>query len=143
MSTSVSSPVVQVYLNFAGRCEEAIEFYKTALDAKVEMILRFKDAPADSQCPGADGDKVMHSGFRIGNTLVMASDCAGGDKPKFEGFSLAISVTSEADADRLFAALSEGGKVEMPLDKTFWSPRFGVVSDKFGVSWMIDTTAPA
>lgn len=138
MSTSAPTTVVQAYLNFEGRCEEAVEFYRQALGAEVEMMMRFKDAPADSQCPGSDGNKIMHSAFRIGSTTVMASDCRNTGKPNFEGFSLSLSIPTEAEADRLFNALADGGKVEMPLEKTFWSPKFGVVADKFGVSWMIN-----
>lgn len=141
---------VQVYLFFDGRCEEALEFYRGALGAEVTMLMRFKDAPpepAESSEAGKSGEscmpppgsenKVMHASFRIGDTTVMASDghCQG--KPSFQGFSLSLNVSSEAEADRLFAALAEGGQVQMPLAKTFYSPRFGMVADRFGVSWMI------
>ncbi len=131
---------VQAYLFFDGRCEEAIEFYKTALGAKVEMLMHFKDNPEPPQAgasPPAPADKVMHASLRIGDTAVMASDgrCLG--KPAFQGFALTITAQSEAEADRLFAALSEGGQVQMPLTKTFFSPRFGMVADRFGVGWMI------
>ena len=131
---------VQPYLFFDGRCEEAVDFYKKALGAKVEMLMRFKENPEPPQPgmvpPGSD-DKIMHTCFRIGDTSVMASDghCAG--RPSFQGFSLSISVSSGAEADRLFAALADGGQVQMPLAKTFFSPRFGMVADRFGVSWMI------
>ena len=130
----------QPYLFFDGRCEEAIEFYKSKLGAKVEMLMRFKDSPEPAQPgmvpPGAE-NKVMHSCFRIGDTAVMASDgrCMG--KPSFQGFSLSITAPNEAEAERLFAALGEGGQVQMPLTKTFFSPRFGMVGDRFGVSWMV------
>jgi len=131
---------VQPYLFFDGRCEEAVEFYKSKLGAKVEMLMRFKDSPEPAQPgmvpPGAE-NKVMHSCFRIGDTAVMASDgrCLG--KPSFEGFSLSITVPNEGEAERLFAALGDGGQVQMPLTKTFFSPRFGMVGDRFGVSWMV------
>ena len=131
---------VQSYLFFDGRCEEAIEFYKSKLGAKVEMLMRFKDSPEPAQPgmvpPGAE-NKVMHSCFRIGDTAVMASDgrCLG--RPSFEGFSLSITVPNEGEAERLFAALGDGGQVQMPLTKTFFSPRFGMVGDRFGVSWMV------
>jgi PhnB protein len=131
---------VQAYLFFDGRCEEAVEFYKKALGAKVEMLMRFKENPEPPQPgmvpPGAE-DKIMHTCFRIGDTSVMASDghCTG--KPSFQGFSLSISAPNAAEADRLFAALADGGKIQMPLAKTFFSPRFGMVADRFGVSWMI------
>ena len=132
--------LVQPYLFFDGRCEEAIEFYRTKLGAEVTMLMRFKDSPEPPQpgCvpPGAE-NKVMHSSFRIGDSTVMASDgrCTG--QPSFQGFSLSITVSSEAEADRLFNAIADGGQVQMPLNKTFFSPRFGMVADRFGVSWMI------
>ena len=131
---------VQPYLFFDGRCEEAIEFYKSALGAKVEMLLRFKespDRPPPGMVPPGSEDKVMHTCLRIGDTAVMASDgrCLG--KPSFSGFSLSLTARDEPEADRLFAALADGGEVQMPLAKTFFSPRFGMVADRFGVSWMI------
>ncbi|HEV7403976.1 MAG TPA: VOC family protein [Chthoniobacteraceae bacterium] len=136
---------LQIYLNFDGRCEEAVEFYKRTLGAQVDVLMRAKDAPATENCPppAADqGDKIMHTTFRIGGIAVMASDCHSGGQPKFEGFSLTLSVPDEAECDRLVAALADGGKVEMPPAKTFWSPRFAVVSDRFGVSWMVNTCTP-
>lgn len=131
---------VQPYLFFDGRCEEAIEFYKRALGAEVEMLMRFKESPEPPQPgtvpPGAE-HKVMHSSFRIGETTVMASDGQCQGKPNFQGFSLSLTVKNEAEADRLFKALGDGGQVRMPLSKTFFSPRFGMVADRFGVSWMV------
>jgi PhnB protein len=131
---------VQPYLFFDGRCEEAIEFYKSALGAKVEMLLRFRespDPPPPGMVPPGSEDKVMHACVRIGDAAVMASDGLCRGKPSFSGFSLSLTARDEADADRLFAALAEGGEVQMPLAKTFFSPRFGMVADRFGVSWMI------
>jgi PhnB protein len=131
---------VQPYLFFDGRCEEAIEFYKSALGAKVDMMMRFKDSPEPvppGMCaPGSD-DKVMHAALRIGNTVVMASDGMAGGKPEFKGFSLSVNAANEAEADKVFGALGKGGKVTLPLGKTFYSPRFGMVTDKFGVGWMV------
>ena len=130
----------QPYLIFDGRCEEAIEFYKSALGAEVTMLMRFKDSPEPHPPgmlpPGAES-KVMHASLRIGDSTVMASDgqCLG--QANFQGFSLALSVSNDAEAERLFAALADGGKVCMPLAKTFFSSRFGMVADRFGVSWMI------
>ena len=128
---------IQPYLQFDGRCEEAIEFYKTALGAELEQLMRFKDAPDTAMVPPGSGNKVMHSSFRIGNTRVMASDgyCKG--SPNFEGFSLSIMTPDAAKADRLFKALENGGEVQMPLTEPFFSPRFGMADDRFGVSWMI------
>ena len=130
---------VQSYLFFDGRCEEAIEFYKRTLGAEVEMLMRFKDnpEPQPGMCPPGSEDKVMHACFRVGNTAVMASDGMAQGKPEFKGFSLSLDAATEAEADRLFAALGEGGQVQMPQAKTFFSPRFGMVADRFGVSWMV------
>jgi PhnB protein len=131
---------VQPYLFFDGRCEEAIEFYRKAVGAQVDMVMRYRespDPPPPGMCaPGSD-NKIMHSSLRIGDAIVMASDgrCMG--QPKFQGFSLSITAKNEAEAEKLFAALGDGGQVQMPLTKTFFSPRFGMVADKFGVGWMV------
>jgi PhnB protein len=129
--------VVQPYLFFDGRCEEAIEFYKKALGATVDMLMRFKDSPDQSMVSPASKDKVMHSTIRIGDSIIMASDgdCKG--QGKFAGFSLSLTPGTEADAKRIFTGLSEGGAVRMPLTKTFFSPCFGMLADKFGIGWMI------
>jgi PhnB protein len=137
--------LVQPYLFFEGRCEEAIAFYQKTLGAEVTMLVRFKDSPdppPPGMVPPGSEDKVMHASLRIGETAVMASDgrCAG--QPRFGGISLSLSVADAADADRLFAALGEGGQVQMPIGKTFFSPRFGIVADRFGVSWMIVAESP-
>ena len=138
--TQAAAQQVQPYLFFDGRCEEAIEFYKSALGAKVDGLMRFKDSPepvpAGMCAPGSE-DKVMHAAFRIGDSLVMASDGMAGGKPEFKGFSLSVNAATEAEADKLFAALGKGGQVQMPLGKTFFSPRFGMVADRFGMSWMV------
>ena len=131
---------VEPYLFLDGRCEEAIEFYRKTLGAKVEMLMRFKDSPAPQQpgmVPPGAGDKVMHASLRIGDTTVMASDgeCLG--RPSFQGFSLSLTARDDAEAERLFAALGNGGKVQMPLAKTFFSSRFGMLADRFGVQWMV------
>ena len=131
---------VQSYLFFDGRCDEALEFYKRAIGAEVTMLMRFKESPDAGKpggCAPTDANKVMHASFRVGESTLMASDgrCTG--QPKFEGFSLSISAANEAEADKLFNALSPGGKVVMPLAKTFYSPRFGMVVDQFGVMWMV------
>jgi PhnB protein len=134
---------VQSYLFFDGNCEQAIEFYKKALGAQVEMLMRYKEAPQPpppGMVPPGYENKVMHSSFRIGETTVMASDdCTG--HPKFGGFSLSIAVADSAAAERVFNALADGGKVTMPLAKTFWSPRFGMLADRFGVHWMVNAMA--
>ncbi|MGH7170695.1 MAG: VOC family protein [Gemmataceae bacterium] len=131
---------VQAYLNFDGRCEEAVEFYRRALGAEVTFLMRYKDSPepcAPGMIPSGAENKVMHSSFRIGDTTVMASDCHCQGKSSFQGISLSLTVLDEAKAERLFTALGDGGNVLQPFTKTFFSPRFGVVADRFGVCWMI------
>jgi PhnB protein len=131
---------VQPYLFFDGRCEEAVEFYRSALGAEVTMLMRFKDSPEPLEpgmVPPGAGDKVMHVSFRIGETTVLASDGRCEGRPSFQGFSLSLTVPNEAEAERLFASLAEGGQVQMPLTKTFFSSRFGMIADRYGVSWMI------
>ena len=134
---SPSAMLVQPYLFFEGRCEDALAFYRGALGAEVTMLMRFKESPDPGMVAPGTGDKVMHASFRIGETTVMASDgqCLG--KPTFQGFSLSLTVPNDAEAERLFAKLADGGQVQMPLNKTFFSSRFGMVADRFGVSWMV------
>jgi PhnB protein len=139
------STIVQPYLFFGGRCDEALAFYKEAVGAQVDMLMRFNESPKPLPPgvlqPGFE-NKVMHSAFRIGATTVMASDgCAEGSS--FKGFSLSLAVATEAEADRAFAALSAGGEVTMPLGQTFWSPRYGMLTDRFGISWMVGVFAAA
>ncbi len=145
MSTPKDNRIIQPYLFFNGNCEQAVDFYRKALGAEVEMMMRFKESP-EPHPPGmlAPGweDKVMHSSLRIGQTTVMASDGCGTEKSAFDGFSLSLAVATEAEADRAFAALADGGQVRMPLAKTFWSPRFGMLQDRFGIGWMISVTSP-
>jgi len=140
MNASNQQAMVQPYLFFNGRCEEAVEFYRQALGAKVEMMMRFKESPEPPQpgmVPPGFENKIMHTSFTVGQTTVMASDGCSADKANFEGFSLSIAVASEAEAQRVFGALSQGGQVRMPLTKTFWSPCFGMVADRFGIGWMV------
>jgi PhnB protein len=135
--------LVQPYLNFDGRTEEALEFYRRALGAEVTMLMRFKDMPEPPQPgtvpPGAE-NKVLHASFRIGDSTVLASDSHCTGRTNFQGFSLSLTVRDEAEAKRRFASLAEGGQVQMPLAKTFFSPSFGMVADRFGVSWMVYVT---
>lgn len=128
------------YLFFDGRCEEAIDFYKKALGAEVEMMMRFKEAPESpppDMVPPGNEDKIMHACMNINGTSVMASDGGCGNAAKFDGFSLSVTAKDEPEADRMFEALADGGKVEMPMGKTFFAKRFGMVADKFGVGWMV------
>jgi PhnB protein len=130
---------VQPYLFFDGCCEEALEFYREKLGADVTMFVRFKDVSEEQMefIPEGCENKIMHARFRIGDTAVMASDghCQG--HPSFEGFCLSVTASTPSDAEFMFAQLSDGGKVQVPLSKTFFSPRYGMVSDRFGVSWMV------
>jgi PhnB protein len=131
--------IVQPYLNFDGRCEEAVEFYKSALGAKVELMMRCKDAPlaaGQKLSPGSE-DKILHVAFRVGDSLMMASDGYVTNAPVFKGFTLSLSASDPAHAKRLFDGLSAGGKVTMPLQETFYSPCFGMLEDKFGMGWMV------
>jgi PhnB protein len=130
---------VQPYLNFNGRCQEAIDFYKGALGAQVQMLMHFKDCPEPQQgmITPESKDKVMHAALKIGDSTVFASDGRCGGTTNFQGISLSLDAKTEADAKRLFGALAEGGQVQMPLTKTFFSPSFGMVADRFGVNWMV------
>jgi PhnB protein len=142
---NVGNPKVTAspYLYFGGRCDEAIEFYEQAVGAEVQFVFRYKDGPDQSMTPPAAGDKVMHARILVGNTVIFVSDghCEG--KTDFKGFSLSIAAPSEADAERIFEALAKGGSVTMPMGKTFFSPKFGMVVDKFGVPWMVIKEEPA
>jgi PhnB protein len=138
---------VQPYLDFGGRCDEALAFYREAIGAEVLMLMRFSQNPEPMPpgvLPAGYEDKVMHVSFRVGGSTLMASDGCGPGK-SFQGISLSLAVATEADAEKAFAALGVGGTVTMPLTKTFWSPRFGMVRDRFGLDWMVTvaTGAPA
>ena len=130
---------IQPYLFFDGRCQEALDYYVSALGAKVEMAMKFKDSPEppDQKMAQVSGDNIMHASFRIGDSVLMASDGFGKGKPVFQGVSLSLAVNSVADADRYFSALAKGGTIQQPLTKTFFAPSFGIVTDKFGVPWMV------
>jgi PhnB protein len=144
MNTTKDNRFIQPYLFFNGSCEQAIEFYRKAIGAEVEMMMRFKESPEPhppGAVPSGFEDKIMHASFRIGQTTVMASDGCSADKANFEGFSLSLSVPNETEADRAFNALADAGQVKLPLTKTFFSSRFGMVEDRFGIGWMI-TVAP-
>jgi len=132
---------VQPYLFFNGCCEEAVEFYKKTLGAEVTMLMRFKDSPEPpppGMVPPGSENKVMHTSFSLGETTVMASDGECSGQTSFQGFALSLTVPAEAEAEQLFASLADGGQVQMPLAKTFFSPCFGMVVDRFGVSWMVN-----
>ncbi len=136
---------LQPYLFFDGRCEEALDFYRKALGAEVTFVMRYKESPEpppSGMVPPGSGDKIMHSAIRVGETMILASDghCSG--RTNFQGFSLTLVTATEEEAKRRFAALGEGGKVQMPLAKTFFSPCFGSLADRFGVSWMIYVAPP-
>lgn len=142
---AMQQATVQTYLFFNGRCEEAVKFYQSAVGAKVGEVMRFKDSPdpvPEEMIPPGFEDKIMHCDITIGQTMVMASDGCGDVQP-FQAFRLALTVPTESDADRVFDALADGGSIDMPLGKTFWSPRFGMLTDKFGVGWMVMVSGEA
>jgi len=130
---------VQPYLSFEGRAQEALDFYKSALGATVDVVMLFKDAPPEVQphIQERSKNKVMHASFRVGDTQIMASDgqCTG--KAVFSGVFLTLNTSTPAEAEQFFAALGQGGKVTMPMNETFFAHRFGTVADKFGVTWMV------
>jgi len=135
--TTNNGVTLQPYLFFEGRCEEALEFYRQAVGAEVNMLMRFKDSPDKAMCPPGNESKVMHASVRIGQSTVLASDGRCEHQASFQGFALSLTVSNEAEAEKLYAKLGAGGKVMMPLTKTFFSPRFGMLADKFGVMWMV------
>lgn len=145
MSTPTTT-TIQPYIFFGGRCDEALAFYQKALGATVDIIMRYKESPTPPPpgmlAPGWD-DKIMHVTFRIGGAVVMASDGCSTEDGKTSGFKLALNVATEAEAQRAFAGLADGGSVEMPLTKTFWAPLFGMVTDRFGIAWMVSVPAPS
>ena len=128
---------IQPYLFFEGRCDEALAFYKQALGAEVQMLMRWKDSPDKSMCTPANENKVMHCRFAIGDAVVMGSDGRNSGQSKFDGFALSLEAKSDAEAEKLFKALSDGGEIAMPLGKTFFASSFGMVRDRFGVHWMV------
>jgi PhnB protein len=128
---------VQPYLFFNGRCEEALKFYHEALGAEVTSLMRFNEAPDQSGMLPGTGDKIMHADFRIGDTTILTSDGMCSGQLSFEGIALTLNAPDAAEADRLFAALADGGQVQMPMSQTFFAQRFGMVADRFGVSWMV------
>lgn len=134
-----ASTSVQPYLFFGGRCQEALDFYQGALGAHVDMVMRFDESPdpvPEGMLPPGFEKKVMHSAFRIGGSTIMASDGSSEDSG-FKGFSLALTAPTPAEAERLFASLADGGQVQMALARTFWSPLYGMLTDRFGVAWMV------
>jgi PhnB protein len=133
---------VQAYITFSGRCEEALEFYKRFIGAEVTSLMRWKESPlADMKGPPGYEEKIMNATFRIGETHLMADDGMGDKTAEFKGMTLAIEVADDTEAKRVFTALGEGGKVTMSLMKTFWTSSFGMLTDKFGVPWMVNVAA--
>ena len=130
---------VQAYITFDGRCEEALEFYKKSIDAEVTSLMRWKESQdKDMKGPPGYEEKIMNAAFRIGETELMADDGMGDKTTEFKGMTLAIEVADDAQAKRVFTALGEGGNITMPLIKTFWTSSFGMLTDKFGVPWMVN-----
>ena len=135
---------IQVNLSFGGRCEEAMEFYKKSIGAEVTGLMRWKESPdAAMKPPLGYEEKIMHAAFRIGETHLMADDGMLTKETEFKGMTLVIEVADDAQAKRIFAALGEGGNVQMPLMKTFWTSSFGMLTDRFGVPWMVNVEAPS
>lgn len=144
MTANATSTILQVqpYLYFRGRTEEALEFYKKTLGASIDCLMRFNESPEPcdpKMVPPGTEHKVMHASFKVGETTLMASDGCGGEgqEAKFDGITLSISVKTPEEAERVFNLLALGGQVQMPLMKTFFSPKWGMVQDRFGVSWMV------
>ncbi len=135
--------LVQPYLMFEGRCDEALEFYKSAIGAEVMMLMRFREAPDQSMVTPGSADKVMHASMRIGDSTVMASDGRCSGQPSFNGVTLSLTVADDTEAEQKFVALADGGQITMPLNKTFFASKFGMTSDKFGVNWMVMAEAKA
>jgi len=128
------------YIGFEGRCEEALEFYKKAIGAEIISLMRFQQSPVPHPtdgCGAMENNKIMHAAFRVGKTMLMATDGRNSGKVQFQGIFLNLSVDSPAEAEKYFNALADGGTVQMPLAKTFFSPSFGMVHDRFGVVWMV------
>ena len=133
---------VQAYITFGGRCEEALAFYKKSVGAEVTSLMRWKESPdAAMKAPPGFEEKIMNAAFRVGETELMADDGMGAKEAEFKGMTLSIEVADDAEAKRVFMALGEGGKVQMPLMKTFWTSSFGMLTDKFGVPWMVNVKA--
>ena len=133
---------IQTYLFGEGRSDEMLDFYKKALGAQVKMLMRFKEAPDQSNMSPGSGDKVMHAAFTVGDTEVMISDGMNKGTPKFDGFALTVQAKDAAEAEKFFKALTEGGEVTMPLAETFFAKSFGMLKDKFGVNWMVIASKP-
>lgn len=145
MSPNPNTRFIQPYLFFNGRCDEVLEFYGRALGAKVEFLMRYHESPAPpppGRIPAGFESKVMHTTFRVGQTTLMASDGCSAEKADFQGFCLSLALTTQTEAERVFAALADGGQVRMPLARTFWSPCFGMVEDRFGIGWMVSVVGP-
>jgi PhnB protein len=140
---ATSKTDVNAYLMFNGECEAAFKFYEKALGGKIEAVMTFGDSPMSQQMPAEWHNKVMHARMTVGNTVLMGSDPPHDQYEAPKGFSLSIGVKDPAEAERIYNALSEGGKIEMPLQKTFWAAKFGMLVDRFGIPWMINCEQPA
>lgn len=135
----MTQPVLDAYLIFDGTAAQAMKFYEKVLGARLEMMMTFADSPMGSECGPGDADKIMHACLDIGGRKLMASDEMPGTTHKGKhGVSMVLSYDSVDEAKKVFAALSEGGTVNMPMDKTFWVESFGMATDRFGTAWMIN-----
>jgi PhnB protein len=131
-----------LHLNFDGSCAEAFAFYEKTFNSKIVMSMKYSDAPAGTPVPPDMGDKIMHTSLLVGGVLLMGADAPKGRFTAPAGFQISISISDEAEVKRIYAALSEGGSVQMPLMPTFWSPLFGMCTDKFGIGWMVTVPGP-
>ncbi|NKB46509.1 MAG: VOC family protein [Legionellales bacterium] len=139
MNKKNTHPLIQPYLFFNGCCEEALEFYKTVLNAEIEMLMRFNESPEPiptDELPTGFNNKIMHASFKVGDATVMASD-GYQEGSNFAGFSLALTFATVQEVQRVFHLLADGGEVQMPLAETFWSALYGSVTDRFGINWMV------
>ncbi|MCY4506200.1 MAG: VOC family protein [Acidobacteria bacterium] len=136
---------LSTYLTFDGSCREAFEFYRSVFGGEFQSFQTFADAPPDLPVPEAEKNQVMHVSLPIGSSVLMGSDRGTGFGPPVvvgNNFSIALDGESREDVDRVFAALSEGGNVIMPLQETFWGAYYGLWTDKFGINWMANYTLP-
>lgn len=134
---------VNTYLIFNGNCEEAFQFYKSVFGGEFQYVGKYKDAPPEDGgevVSEEDSNRIMHVSLPIGSSVLMGSDSHSkfGDVGFGDNFSISISAESTEEADKIFGGLTDEGRVDMPMQKTFWSPYFGMLKDKFGVNWMID-----
>jgi PhnB protein len=129
------------YLSFNGQCESAFKFYEQCLGARLGELFRYAGSPMANEVPASWQDKIMHGSLTVGDQVLMGGDVAADRYEQPKGFSLSLQISSTTDAERVFRELAEDGRVVMPLEKTFWAERFGMVVDRFGIPWLINCEA--